>query len=148
MKLRPGRPEDAAALGALWFESWMSTDPDTPAVTAADLAERAHAELSGRWEVTVVEADGGMLGFLALAPEERRLDQIFVLPRAQGRGIGARLLDLAKRRLPDGFWLRADATNHHARRFYEREGLKWVRTEMEGSRERVVYAFEPAGRGR
>ena len=49
-----------------------------------------------------------VLGFLAINQEEKALDQLFVHPGAQGLGLGAVLLALAKTRLPQekgGFWL-------------------------------------------
>ncbi len=98
MSLRPGHLDDAVALGELWFGSWMSTKPVNPIVTNADLVKRALAELACRWEVTVAEIDHELVGFLAVAPAEQRLDQLYVAPSDQGHGIGAELLNVAKRR--------------------------------------------------
>lgn len=141
MKLRPAIPEDAAAIGELWFESWQSTGPEDASVTKADLIKRATGELADRWEVTVAEADGVLLGFVALAPNERRLDQLFIAPHAQGRGIGAVLLKLAKQRFAEGFWLRVGAANTRAIAFYEREGL--AANHSESNEARVKYSFKP-----
>lgn len=141
MKLRSAHPEDAAAIGELWFESWQSTGPEDASVTKASLIKRATGELAERWEVTVAEADGVLLGFVALAPSEGRLDQLFVAPHAQGRGIGAELLKLTKQRFAEGFWLRVGAANARARAFYEREGL--VANHLESSEARVKYTFKP-----
>lgn len=140
---RSGHAGDAGAIGDLWFDSWMSSKPAHRNVTRADLIERAAAEMAGRWEVTLAEADGKLLGFMAIAPAERRLDQIFVSPSAQGQSIGAELMSIAKRRLPDGFWLKVDGANARARKFYEREGLTLTRTEGESGRERMIYSFAP-----
>jgi GNAT superfamily N-acetyltransferase len=41
-----------------------------------------------------------------------------------GRGIGSRLLDHAKERMPGGFSLWTFQANDRARRFYERHGLR------------------------
>lgn len=143
MNLRPGQLDDAIAIGELWFDSWMSTKPVNHIVTNADLVKRAFAELAGRWEVTIAEVDQKLVGFLAVAPAEQRLDQLYVAPSAQGNGIGAELLSVAKRRFPGGFWLKADASNDRARKFYEREGLTLTGKEIEDGRERMVYSFEP-----
>ena len=70
MNLRPGHSKDAVAIGDVWFDSWMSTKPTNPIVTNADLVKRAYNELAGRWEVTIVEADHKVIGFLAVAPAE------------------------------------------------------------------------------
>ena len=40
-----------------------------------------------------------------------------------GTGIGTALLDFAKARMPDGFWLRTSVDNRRACRFYQREGM-------------------------
>ena len=117
----------------------VTTDPSL----RADLVERAGKEMTGRWEVTVVEGDEGLLGFLALAPHEQRLDQLFIAPCAQRRGIGAQLLNLAKQRLVNGFWLSADAGNKVAASFYIKEGLTLKRVETSGANARAVYGFDP-----
>jgi ribosomal protein S18 acetylase RimI-like enzyme len=51
------------------------------------------------------------------------LDQLYVSPGWTGRGIGARLIQLAKTRRPSGFTLFTFQSNAGARRFYERHGL-------------------------
>ena len=95
MNLRPGHLHGAIAIGELWFDSWMSTKPVNPIVTKADLVQRALAELGSRWEVTVAEVDHKLVGFLAVAVAEQRLDQLYVAPSAQGYRIGAELLNIA-----------------------------------------------------
>ena len=51
------------------------------------------------------------------------LDQLYVAPDRLGRGIGRRLLELAKRRSPEGLALYTFQVNDRARRFYERNGF-------------------------
>jgi GNAT superfamily N-acetyltransferase len=51
------------------------------------------------------------------------VDQLYVEPDLTGRGVGARLLDVAKRRRPDGLQLWTFASNAGAQRFYERHGF-------------------------
>ena len=68
--------------------------------------------------------DGRVVGMLALKPGDATLDQIFVSPKEQGRGIGRALLEVARRAMPGGFTLRMAASNRKARRFYEKEGMK------------------------
>lgn len=86
---------------------------------ASSLANGAH------WQVALV--DGHIVGLLATLPEEGVLDQLFVAPAAQGRGIGAALLDQAKLELREGFTLRTPTTNMAAQRFYERHGLRFLK---------------------
>ncbi|MDO9223403.1 MAG: GNAT family N-acetyltransferase [Caulobacter sp.] len=143
MNLRPYAPGDEAALAELWFESWSSIGLERPVVTRDALIERAPRDLAGRWEVTVAEADGRLLGFLALAPSEHRLDQLFIAPDAQGLGIGEALFEVARRRLPAGFWLATHADNGRARAFYERRGMQVERVEADPAGDRVFYRLAP-----
>jgi ribosomal protein S18 acetylase RimI-like enzyme len=93
-------------------------------VTVSELDERIGREVSAGWDVTLAFDQGALAGFLALIPAAGCLDQLFIAPAAQMRGIGAMLLDHAKRSLPDGLWLRAAASNTGALRFYARHGLR------------------------
>jgi hypothetical protein len=130
VRLRPYAPGDQAALAKLWFESWLSVgleDPTDPVVTLAELSERVPRELAGRWGVTVAESEERLIGFLALAPSEGRLDQLFIA--------------VARRRLPDGFWLGAHAANLGARVFYERRGMVLDRYEPGDRGDRAIYVW-------
>ena len=72
-------------------------------------------------EVWVAEADGRVVGVAALNGD--MLDQLYILPGAQGRGIGSALLAKAKSLRPNGFSLYAFQRNAPARGFYERRGF-------------------------
>jgi ribosomal protein S18 acetylase RimI-like enzyme len=74
-----------------------------------------------RQEVWVAEAGGRVVGVAAL--EGEMLQQLYILPGYQGRGIGSDLLALAKSRRPDGLRLYAFQRNTRARAFYERRGF-------------------------
>lgn len=95
----------------------------SPMPSRAELRERIDRELAAGWELFLAEDCDRVIGMLALIPSEAILDQIFVLPEAQGSGVGTKLLDMAKRRLPGGFRLRMASANGRAARFYERSGL-------------------------
>jgi ribosomal protein S18 acetylase RimI-like enzyme len=60
------------------------------------------------------------------------IDQLYVLPSSQGRGIGTTLLAIAQRRFP-ALSLWTFQRNAAARRFYERHGFILVE-ETDGSR--------------
>jgi len=135
MKLRPYDLADEAALVQLWFDSWTSNGFEGPPNVREMMIERVPREAAGRWEVTVAEADGRLLGFLALAIAEQRLDQLFIAPDAQGQGVGVALFAVAIARFPDGFWLTTQTENHRARGFYERRGMVLERFEED----RVYY---------
>ncbi len=111
------------ATAALWLASWQSNGvvlPQEP--TCEDLAARIPAEID--WSAFLAWEGATLVGFLALKPATSCLDQIFVAPQAQGRGVGLALLNFAKQQLPAGLWLGTAADNTGARRFYERHGFR------------------------
>ena len=135
IEIRPYRDQDRAATAALWMASWRSTglsialEPQEAELYRLSY-ERIARELEAGWVVHLAWDEGQLVGFLALKPRADCLDQLFVLPEAQGRGIGRALLDFAKGQLPRGMWLRTAAANTRARRFYERNGLTPGETEV------------------
>jgi GNAT superfamily N-acetyltransferase len=68
-----------------------------------------------------------VVGMLALKPATSMLDQLFVRPSDQGRGVGQTLLNVAKRAMPGGFTLRTVSSNVQGRAFYERQGLSLLK---------------------
>jgi ribosomal protein S18 acetylase RimI-like enzyme len=115
---------DYDALAQLWWESWRSTGLTVAQGTTVELLRRRiDDEVSGDWEVTVATVGERLVGFLALKTRPAILDQLFIAPNVQRRGIGQRLLSLAKRKMPQGFSLRTAATNYAACHFYESAGL-------------------------
>lgn len=61
---------------------------------------------------------------LAIKTEKWVLDKIFVAPGAQGSGVGAALIAIAKELMPKGFSLRMAAGNRRPEVSYERAGLR------------------------
>ena len=96
-------------------------------------------------EIWVAEADGKVVGFAAVAPGW--LNHLYVEPDWQGRGIGHRLLDLAKERSPEEVLLWTFARNERARRFYENAGFAVIEeTDGAGNEEQepdVLYRWRP-----
>jgi GNAT superfamily N-acetyltransferase len=76
--------------------------------------------MTAGWQVHVARDGVQPVGFVALKADT--VDQLFIAPSWQGRGIGKRLLDLAKAKLPGGFSL-TTAVLGQAEAFYRREGL-------------------------
>ena len=74
-----------------------------------------------RNEVCLAESDGAVAGFIAFAPGW--VNHLYVAPPFQRRGVGAKLLDLAKRH-NDSLQLWVFETNEPAIRFYERHGFR------------------------
>lgn len=74
--------------------------------------------------LTIATIDGHIAGMLAIRPP--MLDQLFVAPAWQGRGVGRALFAEARHRMPGGFTLWTQPDNIRARRFYERQGMALI----------------------
>jgi ribosomal protein S18 acetylase RimI-like enzyme len=72
-----------------------------------------------------------VVGMMVLDGAE--LDQLYIAPGWTGRGIGSRMVELAKELRPGGLALFTFQVNQGARRFYERHGFLLI-DESEGSR--------------
>lgn len=73
-----------------------------------------------------VAAEGAtVLGLLAIRNGE--IDQLYVAPEFQRRGIGTALLEKARELSPEGLGLFTHRRNEKARRFYEARGFVAVR---------------------
>ena len=95
-------------------------------------------------ELWVAQDEAGALaGILVL--EHDWIAHLYVDPARTGRGIGSRLLELAKHERPHGLRLWTFASNAGARRFYARHGFVEVRrTDGCDNEERapdVLYAY-------
>ena len=127
--IRRPAPEEAVAIAEVWLRSRAAAAAVIPAPVHSDDEVR-------RWfgEVVVptreVWVAGGPAGDIraVLVLEDDRVDQLYVDPPWGGRGLGSRLLQVAKDRRPDGLQLWTFAANHGARRFYERHGFQAVET--------------------
>jgi GNAT superfamily N-acetyltransferase len=92
-----------------------------------------------------VDDAGTIIGVLSLSDE--MIDQLYLAPSWIGRGLGVRLLDLAKERRPAGLDLYCFQENGRARRFYERHGFDAIAFgDGSGNEERqpdIRYAWRP-----
>ena len=82
-----------------------------------------HLVPAGR--TTVAVAEGRVIGFLTVSSEAGVgwIDQLYLHPGWVGRGIGTRLLEYARRRVPGPLRLYTFQGNERARRFYESRGF-------------------------
>ena len=125
LTLRRGTDRDAGPLGELYLRARKAAIPIIPMTAHTDDEVRAWiAELViPRTEVWVAESEGGdLVGLLVL--DDEWVDQLYVEPGLTGRGIGTRLIELAKRRRPDGLRLWTFESNTGAQRFYERHDFR------------------------
>jgi ribosomal protein S18 acetylase RimI-like enzyme len=150
VRVRPARPEDAAAIAAVHVRTWqVAYEHVFGAERLATLdVEQRRTQWEGRlgepdphWRLFVAETEGHVVGF-ATAGASRETDDegelygIYVLPEAWGSGAGPALMRAALESLREGGFptatLRVLEDNPRARRFYEREG--WA---VDGRREGV-----------
>ena len=95
--IRLARPEDAEALPGIEREAAtaFANDPDSAAIDSARVIPAdEHRRLIARGHCLIAEAQGDIVGFLAARPcgREVHIQEMDVLPRWQGQGIGAVLL--------------------------------------------------------
>ncbi len=146
--VRDGVPDDAETLARLHLRSraaampWLAVlhdEVETRGWMRAVLAEQ---------RVRIVD-DGRTVAFAAL--DREWLEQLYVDPDHQGRGLGRTLLEDAKRLRPDGLRLHVFTRNTPARRFYEAAGLVLVaQSDGHDTEERepdCTYAWMPRRRG-
>ena len=72
-------------------------------------------------KVWVVETNKRPIAFMAM--ENEFIDQLYIHPDYQQRGIGKALLDFASRQSPEHVWLYTLQINVNARAFYEKCGF-------------------------
>ena len=72
-------------------------------------------------KVWVVELANRPVGFIAMNKDF--VDQLYIDPDYQRRGIGKILLDFAREQSPDHLWLYTLQVNVNARAFYEKNGF-------------------------
>ncbi len=98
------------------------------------------------YAVWIANGGGRPLGLMAIAGGE--IDQLFVDPVFQGRGVGSALLARARALHPEGLGLYTHQRNARARAFYERHGFIAVRFGVSPSPESepdVRYEWRPTG---
>ncbi|MBP2301185.1 GNAT family N-acetyltransferase [Azospirillum picis] len=126
-QLRPAQADDLDEVATVWFESASRMEGASAMLPSREeLRVRIDRELAAGWLLYVALSGGRIVGMLALKPADAKLDQLFVHPADQGRGVGRVLLGLAKSALPGGFSLRTPQANRRGRRFYERHGLDCI----------------------
>lgn len=136
-EIRAARSQDAPAAADVWLRSRHGSYPAIPAPVHSD--EEVGAWFADvvlpRFETWVALESESVVAVMVLDGADW-LEQLYVDPQAAGRGIGSRLVELAKQRRPDGLQLWTFESNECARRFYERHGFRPVeRTDGIGNEE-------------
>ncbi|THD65599.1 MAG: N-acetyltransferase [Bradyrhizobium sp.] len=130
--IRSARPDEYDEIARVWMNSWASTGiEDASNFLLAKLRARIPLEIEKGWNLFVADDDGKIAAMLALHLPLCYLDQLFVAPEHQGRGLGRALLAFTRQHLPDEIHLRCVRENDRAWRWYEREGFVFEKEQVE-----------------
>jgi ribosomal protein S18 acetylase RimI-like enzyme len=130
--IRTARSDEYDEVARVWMESWVSTGlEDGSKYLLANLRARVPHEMAKGWSLYVADDGGRIAAMLALHLSDCYLDQLFVAPEYQRRGLGRRLLGFTREHLPDEIWLRCVRENDRAWRWYEREGFVFEKQAIE-----------------
>jgi len=145
--IRPAAQGDADAAAELYLRARRAAMPAIPPPAHDDHDVRrwfAEVVLPTR-EAWLAETDR-LIGLMVLHGDW--LDQLYLDPDWTGRGVGHQLVELAKRRRPQGLQLWTFASNTRAQAFYARKGFVAVeRTDGSANEEHapdIRYVWRPA----
>jgi putative acetyltransferase len=122
--LRRYRQSDEDAAVALWLRSWQAAYPQLDFIARLDWwRQRWRDELLRTADVVMAESADLIIGFVTIDPQTLYLDQIVVAPEHWRSGIGAVLLQEARRISPHGLDLDVNIDNARAIAFYKKHGF-------------------------
>jgi GNAT superfamily N-acetyltransferase len=144
--LRPARAEDAYAVARVLIESRRVFLPYAPSAHPdQEVHQWVASTLIPSGGVSVWEHLGEVVAVLAVSRDEAAawIDQLYVMPGAEGRGIGSKLLQHAHHHVRRPVRLYTFQENLRARAFYERHGYRALEfTDGQGNEEKcpdVLY---------
>ena len=121
--LRPYTPHDLPDLLTAWYEASRIAH----SFLSEEFLDKEREQIARDWipmaEVTVLEEDGRVVGFVAMIDNE--VGGLFVHPDYQGRGIGRALLDRAGLDRPH-LELNVFEANDIGRGFYSAYGFRQI----------------------
>ena len=119
--IRRAEPADATAIADVYLAAFRATY-DFPLAHTDDEVRRWLAGIvAGGARTWVAQDRGRVIAMMVL--DEDGIDQLYVAPGWDGRGIGSRLVEIAKAERPAGLGLYTFQVNDRARRFYEHHGF-------------------------
>src|ERR1700722_19781250 len=122
ISFRRANAADAAEVARVYIASRRAAAAYLPTVgTDAEIRAFVIHQMMPERETWVAEDEGRMVGVLVL--DDDQVDQFYVAPGEQRRGVGDAMLAHAKRLRPGGLRLWAFQRNAPARRFYEARGF-------------------------
>jgi GNAT superfamily N-acetyltransferase len=126
--IRPACAEEYDEVARVWMNSWASTGIEAASAALLEkLRVRVRHDVANGWSLYVADDGGTLAAMLALQLPDHNLDQLFVAPEYQGKGLGGMLMAFTREHLPDEIWLRCARENEKAWRWYEREGFVYER---------------------
>ena len=129
--IRPALAHEYDEIAGIWMKSWVTTGlAEASNFLLANLRARVRQEIEGGWSLFVADDKGNLAAMLALHMPNKYLDQLFVAPEYQGKGIGRQLLAFTRQQLPDEVQLRCVRENEKTWRWYEREGFVYEKEEI------------------
>ena len=131
--IRLARTDEYDAVSDVWARSWLSNGigSEKAATLAEIMRQRIPKEIENGWSLYVADDAGTIAAMLAFRPHDGYLDQLFIAPEHQGKGLGKRLLGFTREKLPNEIWLRCVRENERAWRWYEREGFMFEKEQFD-----------------
>jgi GNAT superfamily N-acetyltransferase len=150
LQLRAATLADAAAVADVYLRSRKELVACAPlAHSDEDVREWSRTRLIPAGRTTVAVVEGHVVGLLTISTgaDAGWIEHLYVLPTWVGRGIGTRLLALARQLLPAPIRLYTFQENHRARRFYASRGFRVIAF-GDGSRNEeqcpdILYEWRP-----
>jgi GNAT superfamily N-acetyltransferase len=143
--IRRAVPADAPAVADVFLAAIKATYEFPLAHTDDECRAWLAEEVVPHMEAWVAEEAGRVVAMMVL--DDSGIGHLYVDPPSHSRGIGSRLVELAKKRRPDGLELYTFQVNERARRFYEWHGFAVVTLgDGSGNEERqpdVLYRWQP-----
>ncbi|MGF1444713.1 MAG: GNAT family N-acetyltransferase [Pikeienuella sp.] len=144
--IRPAAAADLDALIAVWAASARAAHPFLPGEGRGARRQMVRDHFLPRATTLLAEADGRILGFASVI--EAELAGLFVLPEAQGQGIGRALLTAAAQGRAS-LTLTVFVRSARARAFYARAGFVEIARGLDGETSEPVIRMRrdstPAG---
>jgi GNAT superfamily N-acetyltransferase len=142
---RQATVDDSEEVGRLLHD--FNTEFDTPSPGAEVLAARLRVLLAGNETIAILVGTPAVaVALVTLRPnvwyagQVALLDELYVVPRLRGQGIGSAIVDelvsISRARSVDLIEINVDERDVDARRFYERHGFSSTEP---GSTERSLY---------
>ena len=151
VEIRLAQPDDLEAAVGVWERSRWDAQPwleERMKYSHDDNLRHFRDVVMHENQVWLAMEGSEVVGLLALAGGD--IDQLYVEPRCQRRGIGSALLERAKEISPKEITLYTHQRNERARAFYEKRGFRIVKLGVSPAPENepdVEYAWSPPSAG-